>query len=304
MSPSKTDIKHIQSTLLSWYEEKGRRLPWRQTRVAYRILVSEIMLQQTQVDRVIEYYKRFLKMFPTVKALAEAKTSDVITAWAGLGYNRRALFLQRTAQAVRERHAGRFPQDLDALKALPGVGDYTARAILSFAFGKPVPMMDTNHRRFYGRLFFGKEIPKDKDLLVFAEALFADLNMDDGSTRSYDWNQALMDFGSAICLSKEPQCGICPLQQYCQTYPLVQSGEWQKMQAVKKKNKKKVIPFKDTDRYIRGRIVDLLRQKEHISLNAAQKAFADVEKTRFDKIIAKLNDDGLIKIEKNRMMLP
>ena len=148
--------EQIRKKILTWYAiAKRDHFPWRKTRNPYKILVSEVMLQQTQVSRVIDKYREFLRVFPNAKKLSDAKASEVITAWAGLGYNRRALFLQKTAKAVREVHGGRFPKYLEMLKTLPGVGDYTARAVLSFAFEQPVPMMDTNHRRFYQRVLFG-----------------------------------------------------------------------------------------------------------------------------------------------------
>ena len=204
--------KQICSRLLGWYVEHQRDLPWRRTEDPYNILVSEVMLQQTQVSRVLEKYREFLHAFPTVQALAKAKTSAVIKTWKGLGYNRRALFLQRTAQAVVNEHGGTFPQTLEALVKLPGVGDYTARAILSFALDKQVPMMDTNHRRFYSRVLHGIKKVKDKDLLVDALVLLP-------KKKAYDWNQALMDFGSSICLTRKPRCEVCPLQKYCKAYP-------------------------------------------------------------------------------------
>ena len=155
--------KKIQQRVLHWYKQNKRNLPWRQTHDPYHILVAEIMLQQTQVQRVIEKYQSFLKRFPTVQKLARAKASSVITEWKGLGYNRRALFLQRSAQSVVKDHGGRFPRTISELVSLPGIGDYTARAVLSFAFKKPVPMMDTNHRKFYSRLF--PKAKNDKELI-------------------------------------------------------------------------------------------------------------------------------------------
>ncbi|MBT6334420.1 MAG: A/G-specific adenine glycosylase, partial [Candidatus Magasanikbacteria bacterium] len=219
-------IRVVRRRLLRWYKKYQRDLPWRHTRDPYTILVSEIMLQQTQVERVIPKYHAFLRAFPTVKVLANAKTADVIRMWKGLGYNRRALFLQRAAKVVCDEFSGVFPDTLKELITLPGVGDYTARAVMSFAFEKKVPMMDTNHRRFYTRVYYGIKDVSDKDLLITAEEVFS-------KCRAYDWNQALMDFGSTICLTRVPKCGICPLQEHCKAYPKILTSK------VFKKKKKK-----------------------------------------------------------------
>ena len=144
-------VAEVQGALLAWFDATGRRLPWRETADGYAILVSEVMLQQTQVDRVIPVYHAFLRRFPTFESLAEAPASEVIRAWAGMGYNRRALNLQRAAQAVVERHGGALPLDLKALRSLPGVGEYTANALACFAQGRQVAVVDTNVRRVLGR---------------------------------------------------------------------------------------------------------------------------------------------------------
>lgn len=281
----------IRKRILAYYDAHGRDLPWRRTRNPYCILVSEVMLQQTQVSRVIEKYNEFLKKFPTVDALALAKTSDVLKVWKGLGYNRRALFLQRTAQAVVHEYAGKFPQDLEILKTLPGVGDYTARAILSFAFEQPVPMMDTNHRRFYTRVLHGLKEIKDVELLKDATSMLP-------KKRAYDWNQALMDVGSFICLSKKPLCETCPVKTYCQSYPDILTVE------PKKKARKYKTPFRETDRYYRGKTMDVLREHGSVTVLMLKKQFDDIDQERVKKIIAGLEKDGLICIKNKRIMLP
>lgn len=287
--------KGVQKILLSWYKKHKRDLPWRRTREPYHILVSEVMLQQTQVNRVIFKYQEFLKKFPTTKKLATASTADVIRAWQGLGYNRRALFLQKTAIAVEEKYGGTFPQTIEELKQLPGVGDYTARAILSFAFELPFPMMDTNHRRFYQRVFFGLDQKSDKELLIAAEQVIP--------KQPYDWNQGLMDFGSIICLTSRPKCEICPLQKYCKAYPGILH---ENMKALKHENKKKkTMPFKQTDRYVRGRIVDLLREEHGVRTEQIYRLFAEeYGYDRVEKIIAGLIKDQLIIEKKGKIFLP
>lgn len=248
------------------------------------------MLQQTQVERVKEKYREFLMAFPTVKKLAVAPTSEVIRVWKGLGYNRRALFLQKTAQAVVEKYNGKFPEDLVLLKELPGVGDYTARAILSFAFDKPVAMMDTNHRRFYQRVFFGLDTKKDAFLLEEAEIILP-------TKKAYDWNQALMDFGSMICTTQRPACEVCPLKKECAAYPGILS-------AVTEKKKKKTIPFRETDRFFRGRIIDLLREQERVSVGILAQTFGELPAERLERILLQLERDGLILRQKRDIVLP
>jgi A/G-specific adenine glycosylase len=279
----------IITTILRWYQKhKREHLPWRHTRDPYKILVSEVMLQQTQVDRVIVKYEEFLRLFPTVYDLAKAPASQVIMAWQGLGYNRRALFLQKTAKTVVETYQGIFPEDLITLKTLPGVGDYTARAILSFAFEKPFPMMDTNHRRFYNRVFFGIKKMSDDVLLKKAEEVILEKN-------AYDWNQALMDFGSLICTTKNPKCESCPLSSICKAAF--------KVKAEKKIRTKPLVRFEDSDRYVRGRIVEALRQGKKVTRTSVYDLFPDRSENLLNSIIEKLCRDGLTHEHKGRIVL-
>ncbi|MBT4153538.1 MAG: A/G-specific adenine glycosylase [Candidatus Magasanikbacteria bacterium] len=283
--------EEVQSAVLQWYKKHKRDLPWRHTHDPYHILVSEVMLQQTQVARVIEKYHEFLRAFPTVQDLADASTASVITVWKGLGYNRRALFLQKAAQAVIEQHGGIFPSDLESLKALPGIGDYTARAVMSFAFKKQVPMMDTNHRRIYNRVYFGVDSQKDDVLLKKAEEMFP-------KRSAYNWNQALMDIGSQFCTSRNPKCESCPLKRYCRATPAILTY----IPPIKKK--KKTIPFKQTDRYFRGRIIDMLREQKKVSKQSIITRFSQIPKARVVKILLILEKDGLIKTAKRSIVLP
>src|SRR5215218_8549239 len=159
-------VARIRDGLLGWFRDHARELPWRQTRDPYAILVSEVMLQQTQVDRVIPYYTRFLERFPTVEDLASAATSDVIRIWSGLGYNRRAVNLQRAARVVVSEHGGSFPDDPADLKKLPGIGAYTAGAIAAFAHERDVAFLDTNMRRVISRVIFGNESARESDAIA------------------------------------------------------------------------------------------------------------------------------------------
>jgi A/G-specific adenine glycosylase len=183
-----------QTALLAWYGEHRRDLPWRRTHDPYAILVSEVMLQQTQVSRVVPRYLEWLERWPTVEALAAASPADVIRAWAGLGYNRRAVNLHRCAQEVARR--GGFPRDPAELRKLPGLGPYTAAAIACFAFGTQVAAPDVNARRVLGRAFGDPDLPPPEG-------------------RAYDWNQALFDLGSTVCIARRPRCQVCPLSADC-----------------------------------------------------------------------------------------
>lgn len=201
-------------SLLDWYEREGRaHLPWRHTRDPYAILVSEIMLQQTQVERVIPKYQAFMERFPSLAALAAAPTAEVIRAWAGLGYNTRAVRLQEVArQAIRD-YGGSLPNSVEGLLVLRGVGRYTAGAVACFAFGLSVATVDTNIRRTLWRMFRGVE-PAEWPSSANRDALsMAEWALPDG--RAYEWQQALMDLGATICLARRPLCERCPQVNAC-----------------------------------------------------------------------------------------
>lgn len=290
----------IVKNVLRWYAAHRRNLPWRRTRDPYKILVSEVMLQQTQVDRVLPKYKEFLKKFPTAWALAQAPTAEVIRAWKGLGYNRRALYVQKAAQAVVSEYGGKFPKDIALLKQLPGVGDYTARAILAFAYEEPVPVLDTNHRRFYQRVFFGLRQKTDKKLLAYAEQMMP-------IGRVYDWNQALMDFGSLVCVTGKPKCEACPVRKWCKAFPRLQRSDFRLQSRKKLKHedrRPKAVPFRQTDRYFRGRIIDYVREHGRATDRIFETLFPELPKERYQDIIQKLEYDGLIARKNNRILLP
>ncbi|MEN8114329.1 MAG: A/G-specific adenine glycosylase [Actinomycetota bacterium] len=188
--------------LLSWYAERRRPLPWRRDTDPYRILVSEVMLQQTQVDRVVPYFERFLDRFPTVEALASAPLRDVLDAWSGLGYNARA---QRLREAARLIVAGGWPATPEGLGALPGVGPYTAAAVASIAFGASIAAVDTNLQRVLSR--WHGEALKGAALETVAAMVLGE--------PASEWNQAMMDLGSALCSPKNPACIDCPVRDWC-----------------------------------------------------------------------------------------
>ena len=208
--------RRFQRGLLGWYARHRRDLPWRATTDPYHILVSEIMLQQTQVDRVVPKYREFLERYPTLEQLARAHPAEVQRVWYPLGYNIRPVNLQGIARETLARYNGRLPDDAAALRGMRGIGRYTAGAMLSFAFRRDAAVVDTNVRRVLGRVFLGPRrlarLRGQKAMWDLSEALLP-------KGRAYDWNQALMDFGATWCTARAPRCRPCPMRRYCASYP-------------------------------------------------------------------------------------
>jgi A/G-specific adenine glycosylase len=204
--------------LLAWYRRHGRPLPWRDTRDPYRILVSEIMLQQTQVDRVLPKYREWLDRYPTFAELAGAPEGDVVRAWYPLGYNIRPRRLQAIAREAVQRYGGSLPDDEQALRSFKGIGPYTAGAVMSFAFGKRAAILDTNVARVLSRVFVGAERTKrhasERHLWAVSRTVLPHRHV-------FDFNQALMDFGAMVCTARAPGCGPCPMRARCRTFPFV-----------------------------------------------------------------------------------
>jgi A/G-specific adenine glycosylase len=214
--------KLFQRRLLSWFAKRKRDLPWRRTRDPYRIWLSEIMLQQTRVAAVIPYYERFLKQFPTVRALARAKPETVLARWAGLGYYSRARNLQRAAKEIVARHSGEFPREHEAALALPGIGRYTAAAVLSIAYEEPLAVLDGNVARVLARLGAVRGDLRAptvwRNLETEAQELLA-------RKSPGDWNQAMMELGATVCTPKSPRCEECPAARWCRARSLGIAGE-------------------------------------------------------------------------------
>ena len=200
------------SSLLVWYARHRRRLPWRDKPTPYRVWVSEIMLQQTQVAAVLPYYRRFLRRFPSLRALASASEPEVLKHWAGLGYYSRARNLLAAARQVVRDHRGRLPSEAEALLALPGIGRYTAGAIASIAFGKPAPLVDGNVARVLSRLYAVRGKPKS---VRFQERVWKIAEQALARSSPGDWNQALMELGALVCVPENPRCAECPLSRRC-----------------------------------------------------------------------------------------
>jgi A/G-specific adenine glycosylase len=200
--------------LLAWWARAARDLPWRRTRDPYRVLVSEFMLQQTQVSRVAEYYPRFLERFPDLETLARARPRAVREAWDGLGYYARASNLHALARVVSKDHGGTLPDVPEELVKLPGVGPYTAGAVATFAYEKPVPAVDTNVARVIRRVFFASRSshPASRQIWELTRAL-----VPKNGKRAWKFNQAIMELGALVCKARAPQCSECPVQPVCKT---------------------------------------------------------------------------------------
>jgi A/G-specific adenine glycosylase len=265
--------EQFNRTLFRWFRKNGRQLPWRKTTSPYRILVSEVMLQQTQVERVLPKYALFLRRFPTVHKLAESSLADVLRVWSGLGYNRRAKYLWECAREIVRKHKSTFSSDVKTLLALPGIGPSTAAALLAFAFGKDEPVVDTNVHRVLCRIFFPSGIPSNERLREFAKTLIP-------KGMGKEWNWAVMDMGALLCRARS-HMAHCPLQKL--------HGPVSNFT-----NKKPQTNFKGSQRYWRGKIIALLV--------AAPKGYASGElrhrlglnRKDFGAIIAALKKERLI----------
>jgi A/G-specific adenine glycosylase len=281
----------VRHAVLDWYRAGHRDLPWRHTRDPYAILVSELMLQQTQVDRVLPKYREFLERYPSLEALAAAGRDDVIRTWKGLGYNLRAVRLHEIARQAVASYGGRLPDTLAGLLALKGIGRYTAAAVACFAFGAAEPVMDTNVRRVLGRIFADTApTAVDDDRLAWqvAEAALPRTDETDAYDPGavYDWNQALMDLGATVCLARNPRCLSCPAHDWCTAraawflpegtvtqpgLPMVaearvayvappsQNGARPRVPTKRRPAPKPEERFEGSRRWYRGRIVDALR---------------------------------------------
>jgi A/G-specific adenine glycosylase len=218
---SRAPLLAFQRRLLAWYRVHQRNLPWRSTCDPYKILVSEIMLQQTQVNRVVSKYREFLRCYPTLETLADAKTSELRRVWYPLGYNVRPLRLRRIAQRTLRDHGGRIPDSYDGLLAMDGIGRYTAGAVLSFAFKQDAPIVDTNVARLLSRYFgLRRRTPRgasQRRLWQLAGEVIP-------PGKGHRINQAMMDFGAMICTARSPQCPRCVLRHTCRSYPFVSKG--------------------------------------------------------------------------------
>jgi A/G-specific adenine glycosylase len=275
-------LDETRERVLAWFPEAGRDLPWRATRDPYRVLVAEVLAQQTQAARAAAAWPRFLDRFPDVDALAAAAPAEVLRAWQGLGYNRRALALRQTAQAVVER--GGWPDTVEELAALPGVGPYTARAVACFALGLPVAPVDTNVARVLVRSLTGAD---PSQLTPSARQRLADQAL---TQDAWAWSSALMDVGAIHCRPK-PRCGGCPLELTCR---------WRALgPAAPPPRPKGQAPFATSDRRWRGAVVRALAGAadglDRAALaKAVQAETADRPAGWFDGLLARLESEGMV----------
>ena len=270
----------LSSRVLRWYSRSGRALPWRGTRDPFAILVSEVMLQQTQVSRVVPAYTTFLGRFPTLGHLARASLGDVLRAWSGLGYNRRARDLHRIARA----HPRALPAAVAALDALPGIGAYTAGAVACFAFGIRAAFADTNIRRVLGRVLLGR-------VATPREALELDATQMPSRGRVDRWHHAVMDIGARYCSSREPDCTACPLYVVCRARGAGPSPP-----------RRTPPPYASSDRRIRGRLLrELARSSRPLP---AQELVRRVGDRRAARLAERLVTEGLLVREGYRFAFP
>lgn len=267
-----------QRALLDWSDTHGRDLPWRRTRDPWAILVSEVMLQQTQVTRVVPVWTAFLDRFPTATDCANAEQSAVVTAWHGMGYNRRARSLHQCAIAIRDRHDGVVPGSLDDLLALPGIGPYTARAVMVFAFEQPVGVLDVNAARVHARLNGYVVDQADADAAV-------------PHAHAWRWNQTVLDLGATVCTKRAPRCGECPVASWC-----AWRGEGDDPAAHPKTQSR----FEGSDRQGRGRLISALRTTPVHAAELSHVMGWPDDPDRAIRVARTLLADGLIKWEEQQ----
>jgi len=290
-----------RDAILAWYASRGRTLPFRDTSDPYAILVSEAMAQQTQAARAGAAWTRFMARFPTVESLAEAPPADVLRAWQGLGYNRRAINLQRAARIIVDKHRGAVPSDLASLEALPGVGPYTARAVAALAFGMPVGAVDTNVRRVLGRVLAGDAGAMDPATLQRV----ADTSVPPDWPGF--WTHALMDVGATLCHPRRPACEACPARPWCR-YAAAERvtpggatagapGDAVGRPAGGRAVREPPRPFTSTSRWLRGRIVERLRAAPNGAWVPIAGPMGDHDQAAVDVALEALARDGLVVLE-------
>jgi A/G-specific adenine glycosylase len=282
VSIDKKRIALFTKILFAYYRKEGRSMPWRDTTDPYCILVSEIMLQQTQVDRVKGKYQEFMQRFPTARTLAEAPLGDVLRLWSGLGYNRRAKYLHVCAKEIKER-GGAFPKTMEELVGLPGVGRSTAAGVMAFSWNLPEPMIDTNLRRVLHRVFFPRSKMSDKELYAFAKSIIP-------KGKGREWNYAMLDLAATKCTARN-HADDCPIREM--------HGVVKEISKLKRQTR-----FVDTDRYARGRILETLRNTQTSATLATLTRGAERDKKKTIALLEKLVHEGLVAKKNGRYELP
>ena len=286
------NLERLRTAVLGWYRRHGRTLPWRGDNDPYTVLISEIMLQQTQVNRVLVKLPLFLAAFPSMKDLSKAPQRAVVSAWRGMGYNNRAVRLHRLSRLVMERHRGRLPVNAEELRTLPGVGRYTSHAILAFAFRKPVPVVDVNVRRLLSRLFWRLpdtgSVRPENEIWSLAGLILPD-------RRQYDWNQALMDLGATVCTARSPRCTDCPVVRLCRS-----AGKMKPRSAASSRTES--LRHGLPNRIHRGHIIDTLRgRKRPLPLTLLgpmlTPRFSAADVSWLSALVQALERDGLVTVK-------
>lgn len=276
--------------LHEWWDANARDLPWRFGRTTpWGILLSEVMSQQTPMSRVAPYWVEWMRTWPDPRTLSEASVAEVITAWGRLGYPRRAIRLRECATQVCERFGGVVPDDYDDLVSLPGIGDYTASAVVSFAYGRRVAVKDTNIRRVLSRIVDGTEslggsaTSRDREL--------ADAMLPRDAHDSVVWNQAVMELGAVVCTARTPGCSDCPVSAYCAFLAAGRPGLGERRTRPRQR-------FEGTDRQVRGLILDALRSRPADSPGLSRASVRGLwhDPVQVDSCVASLDEDGLVEI--------
>ncbi|MCE2710028.1 MAG: A/G-specific adenine glycosylase [Ilumatobacteraceae bacterium] len=290
-------------TLLTWGMPRLRDLPWRNTRDPWAVLVSEVMAQQTQVSRVIPKYLAFMREYPTPTACADAPLANLLTLWSGLGYPRRCKNLHDAARAMVQSHHGEVPRNLDELLALPGVGPYTARAVLAFAAAQDVAVVDTNVARVLARV-------TNQPLTARASQDLADHVLPRG--QSWEWNQVLMDFGAQVCTARRPQCGECPIRTHC-AWNVECSGETPAVGIAHASNdparssaltSRPQARFEGSDRQARGLLMKTLAERGVKQQDVARVMNLNGDTRRAGRLLESLVNDGLVVVRDGWCRLP
>jgi A/G-specific adenine glycosylase len=290
------DASAAGRTILRWYARNGRPFPWRETRDPYRVLVSEIMLQQTQADRVAVRLPQFLDAYPDIESLANAPRPDVLRAWRGMGYNNRAVRLHGAVKEVVAKYGGSVPRDTGELQALPGIGKYTAHAVACFAHGRRVPVVDVNIRRVLSRIFRPMKtlsaVVAEKDAWDLAESVLP--------ADAYNWHQALMDFGAMVCSARAPKCGACPVAGNCLSARFLRNGSSGARGGRKPEPSHLGVPR----RVWRGRIVEALREsggpRSIAELRNRVRPSGEPAATEWlTDIVGRLEKDGVVEVRRS-----
>lgn len=273
---TRSEVEGIRSALIEWYLARARPLRIRTTREPWAVLVSEVMAQQTQIARVDQAWVGFMERYPTPRILAQASTAEVLRSWAGLGYNRRALNLQRAAAIIEREHGGSVPSAIEALMALPGVGAYTARAVAAIAFGRPVAAVDTNVRRVLHRMM-------GDELAPAALQAAADTLVDPEHPAT--WTHASMELGATVCVSRNPRCEACPVARWCASAGQVVAARRPAVTAP---------AFEHTTRWLRGRIIERLRALDDGAWMSLPPAIGEHDALAIEAAVGALQREGLL----------